>query len=321
MNCTVLGNTRENTADSVPIRSYLVTDWAKDIFETLEEEGKDIGKQCYRKKKYDCIPSAENGDSPLTTFGFPVFNEAARSVVISSDTSLSYMSYVREPVKIGLRDYVIVGYPDELIAFAACFENYNVIGSSVNREGHWNENKGTIKIQLQNIDTGGTELNSTLFEMLFKFTIDRIIKYLNPLKVIKGFDAHILGGSGAVKNLARMTSAMNLIKPWIPGDKTLIEKMVEIYAKESPIKIKVNDFIQIFEENEAKVALQKQWSGWANVRKEGEILVTLTMYAKPENDVRCTYDVGNATITMKEVGKAIHIFLGKTGNATHPYLD
>ena len=312
LSSAVTSKSNENIRGKEDENSW-ISDFTDKVLHKLKHHGKSIGKQCFAKKKKGIVPSAEHLDSPLKNFGYPYFNEKGKQVVLKAEVPLSHIFGFRQPVKIGSRDYVIAGYPDELLAFFACFENYKVIGSSLNEQGHWIPNTGSIQIQMQNLYTKGERLSSTLYEMLFKYTLDRIIKYLNPVAIIKGLDCQILGGCDAVESLSKFKKAMEKIKKWLPGTDKLVKKILEIYQEKKPIKDKIKEIIDfIKDEQRRKAGIRKQWIGWGNVsNKDKKILVTLTMYSKPEHGVRSTYYMGHGTVSMKDIGEAVNIALEK----------
>lgn len=272
----------------------------------LKTRGKQVKKQCFDRRKQGHAASAELGDSPLKAFGYPHFNEARRGVVVKAGVPLSYMGGHRQPIKIGSRDYVFAGYPEQILAFCACFENYRVIGESLSHTGHWVD-EGNIKIQMQNVQEWGGRLDSSVFELLFKYTLERIIKYLNPVKIIKGIDCKLLGGCDAASTVDKFRAALEKIRGWLPHSADVINKIIEIYQKKEPLEQKAKDlidFIKIEEEKKAKI--RGDWIGWDNIEhKDKAIIVTLTMYDKPTNHVRSTYTMHGSNVSMKTVGEAI----------------
>jgi len=298
--------------DYADVQYSWISDWAEKIMRKLKSHGKGSGKKCFAKKKKGLIPSAKDMDSPLKTFGYPHFNVEARGTVVRAGVPLSYMFGYRQPIKIGSRDYLIAGYPDELLAFFACFENYKVIGSSLNDEGHWIPNTGSIKIQMQNLNDF-SKLSSTLFDMVFKYTMDRIIRYLVPTAVIKGLDCKIMGGCDAVKTLAGFQRAIAKIKKWIPGSDKFIAKIIEVYQKDIPLEKKMKEVLDFMrKEEKRKAGIRAEWIGWENVvYSEKKILVTLTMYSKPEHGVRSTHYMKKGTVTMRDIGEALKLAFQK----------
>jgi len=225
--------------------------------------------------------------------------------------TLSYMFGRRQPIKLGSRDYVISGWAKELIAFCKCFEDYDVIGSSLDQDGHWYPNTGSLKIQLSNVNPDSQSLNSELWEMLFKISMDRLVKFLNPMKIIAAKEAIVLGNK-SVSSLSQMQQALEKVKKWLPGSDKFIAKILELFAKEGDLKDKMKEFIQFYKDEEKKKdALRKHWVGIDNVNKERKLMITLTMYPKPENRVRTTYNFGKATIKVKDIGEALMLFFSK----------
>jgi len=288
-----------------------ITDFGKKVVDRLTGKGEDHLKICQKTKERGGVPSAEKKDSPIDVFGFPYFHEGTKRVTVRPGVTLSYMFGRRQPIKLGSRDYVISGWAKELIAFCKCFEDYDVIGSSLDQDGHWYPNTGSLKIQLSNVNPDSQSLNSELWEMLFKISMDRLVKFLNPMKIIAAKEAIVLGNK-SVSSLSQMQQALEKVKKWLPGSDKFIAKILELFAKEGDLKDKMKEFIQFYKDEEKKKdALRKHWVGIDNVNKERKLMITLTMYPKPENRVRTTYNFGKATIKVKDIGEALMLFFSK----------
>lgn len=254
-----------------------------------------VQEQC-NELRYNGYHQNENYSSLI--FGIPAFNESSRTVTIQPNMT----SVDKNRTQVGPNDFIVAGHYKDIVAFLKCFENETITGFSLNRNGSWEEQRGSIKIQLQNIGFDSLEQKnfSSLFDVLFKFTVERILKYLEPIDVIRGYDAPLLGGIGAVKNLQRMTSTIKTIKQWLPGNKKVMEKIIKLYAKKESIKEKINDLIMFLDVEEAR--LNGMWLECERVQKDEKMLLIVTMYAKQSNDASCMYDLGKASTTIKDVG-------------------
>merc|ERR1712002_306177 len=301
-----------------------IGDWLKKWKDYLMGKGghPDADKQCKKRKEDGEVPSAELGDSPVKTFGFPFFDISSRSTALKPGVTLSYMFGKRQPIKIGSRDYVVAGFPGELMAFFECFRDYNIIGSTLAEDGHWYQ-QGSIKIQLQNLNNVGVSTKDELWEMLFKVGMPRLIKYLNPVKIIKGMDAKIFG-TKALTSKMTMLKALEQIKKWLPGNDDFIQKIVALFMQPCPpcdkedctletlkcLKDKGAKLIEFWKQEEArKDKLRAKWVGWDDVIKsQRRIMVTFTMYSKPEHGVRATYNTGKSVLPVAEVIDAMKIF-------------
>jgi len=289
--------------------------WLTDLIEKFKckIKGKcgDHLEVCKKAVEKGEIPSAKDNHSPIKQFGFPFFNEKSRSITLRPGVTLSYMFGHRQPIKLGSRDYVIAGFANELLAFFDCFKDYDIIGSSLAADGHWYPNTGSLKIQMQNLNTNSQGLNAQLWEMIFKISMDRIIKFLNPYEIIASRQA-LITGEKAIETLSELEKAITKIKSWLPGSEKFLRKLIELMNAEGEAKDKIKAFIEFWKEQEKiKDALRKQWVGLDYVNKENKIFVTLTMYAKPTNGVRTTYNMGKATMKVGEIGDAIRIFMKK----------
>jgi len=276
----------------------------------LDQRKRKVSKKCFLKRKKKQIPSAADGDSPLKAFGYPHFNEARRGLTVRAGVPLSFIRGFSQPIKIGSQDYVFSGYPEEIIAFCACFENYEVIGESLSDSGHW-VHEGDIKIQLQNAHIGG-RLDSSVFDLLFKYTLDRITKYLNPIQIIHGIDCQLLGGCDAVSSEAKFRKALKKIKEWLPGAEKYTEKIIELFKKKGSLKDKTKELVDFVKQEEQKKAkIRQQWIGWEHIERKEMIIVTLTMYDKPNSNVRATYTLAGSKVSMRDIGEALKVAIDK----------
>ena len=143
-----------------------------------------------------------------------------------------------------------------MLAILECFSDYEVIGSTLKDDGHWYPNTGSIKIQLENLIEskirlipGGTTLGmkkvggagikrtDALWEMMFKITVPRLIKFLNPLKVVEELKGIILPteetSDAVISTNEGYKALLTKIQEWLPGNEKLIGKLVELYADKS----------------------------------------------------------------------------------------
>lgn len=53
---------------------------------------------------------------------------------------------------------------------------------------------------------------------------------------------------------------------------------------------------------------EQKWIGLKNnISAKRKVIVVLTMYTKPENGVRATYNIGKSTLKFADIGKAIKV--------------
>ncbi|XP_065663093.1 uncharacterized protein LOC136085706 [Hydra vulgaris] len=249
--------------------------------------------------------------SPIKSFGYPNFNIGTKSMELEPRAPLSVLNKIKIPIKIGVYDYFIAGDANELQAFFECFGDYEVIGSELNDNGKWVENSGTIKIQLSNLRSG-PKVTESMVDMVFAMGLDKIKDYLDPKAIIglKWFGSP--KDLGDLNDLDKLKQAWNLAKKYIPLPENAVNKIAEISAKKIPLQDKIKEFtLLIKKEKEAISAFKTQWRGNKNVSKKLKVLVSLTMYSKPENSVRATYDTGKSKVTLKEIGSAVNTFMTK----------
>lgn len=270
--------------------------------ETWLTKGK-VKDQCFKKRPEPA--DASKGDSPIESFGFTQFNQNQKGYTkLSPGITLSRVNGFNQPVKIGSRDYFFVGSASELIAFFACFEKFEVIGSVLADDGHWKEKTGSIKLQLQNVQGWKVDNpNPNLFEMLFKITFDRILVELNPAGVIGDADKAIFGHSPGLDNVEKLREKYDDIKKWLPYAKEIVDSVGGILKKKLTPKETVKEMMKYLDAQ--LTGKQPGWTGGKELDKEGTIIGTLTMYPKPDHNVRVTYDFSTPVINMGDVGRVI----------------
>ncbi|XP_065644804.1 uncharacterized protein LOC105848810 [Hydra vulgaris] len=265
-------------------------------------------KQCQATKQKNETPSAARGDSPIKSFGYPDFNINAKSVSLDPKTSLSVISSFKSPINLGVYDFLIAGKPNELQAFFNCFSDYEVNGFILTENGKWEKNKGTIKIQLSNL-IKAPKVTESVFEMIFSLGIDKITKYLDPKAII---GQSLFGNPNVLNNIEKIKEAWRLAKKYLPIPDNLVDKVAEICAKDIPLNKKIKEFFNLLKSAQNTLSdFKKQWKGKDNVNRNSKVLVSLTMYSKPENNVRATYDTGKSAIKLKDIGDAVNIFMTK----------
>jgi len=259
-------------------------------------------KQCIKKKKDKQRPNA--WDSPIKTFGYPEIKISGQSRAIQRlFTRISLNVYEKNltPIDVGKEDYLIVGTKDEILAFCTCFEDYKVIGKQLMEDGTW-KNEGKLKIQLQNIAKWG--VNADVFDIVFKYTLERITRTLNPTGVIGEMDKALLGTTRLIDNIGKIKENIEKLRQWVPFGEIVIKKIISLVKdKTPPVKLVKDLYAFIRGQNE----VQKKWINLNKkvIDKGKKIIVTLTMYTKPENKVRATYNFDKATVTLGDIGKEL----------------
>ena len=165
---------------------------------------------------------------------------------------------------------------------------------------------------MENVSRYG-KLSLNIFDIIFKYGLDRIIKHLDPVGMIKGLDCQILGGCDAVSSAEKLKKALDKILKWLPGGEKLALEVVRIFMKKCSITRKIQELLAFIKVREAREAsIRKRWIGWDNVDYgEKKITLTLTMYSKPEHAVRATYRMTGASVTMGEIGEALKVAFDK----------
>ncbi|XP_012558956.1 uncharacterized protein LOC100211383 [Hydra vulgaris] len=247
--------------------------------------------------------------SEFKNYGYPNFDDKTTKIKLEPRGPLSVLNGFKIPIRLGAEDYCIAGDSDKLKTFFECFGQYEVIGSELDMEGKWVNNTGTIKIQISNLSKG-PKLTDSMYEMVFKMGLDKIQNYLDPSKII---GLEIFGGpKGNLKDLKKLKKAWNTAKKYIPLPENAVNKIAEISAREISLPDKIEQVFQLIKkETDAIKASKSSWKEPKNVTKNKEFLVTLTMYARPENNVRATYDTLKPTVTLEEIGTAVNTFITK----------
>ncbi|XP_012565582.1 uncharacterized protein LOC100215701 [Hydra vulgaris] len=264
-----------------------------DIMTKFKPEFETKKKACEKKKKSNEVPSGKI-DSPLQAYGYPDFDENTKSVTVDPKATLILFNNVKQPIRIGSRDYVISGKAEELVAFFECFGDYDIIGSELNSNGSWPNNTGQIKIELQNVYPGGSNFKNTLFETMFDMGMDAILNAIFPASPGKIAKAYEVG---------------KLLKPvadYLPSQSEFITKAKEIFKKTISEDEKKKEMLNWLKTQDNST--KQIWKKEENVNNKEKLLMSLVMYTKPEKTVRATYNTGMSKISMKEIAKILKSF-------------
>jgi len=296
--------------------TFVLSGKAADVLKVLKSRLKNGGKNLevcnlavQNGKNGKQEASAKNGVSPLKQFGFPSFVLEGKKVKLVAGVPLSFLEGHFQPIKLGSRDYVFAGTSAELLAFTECFKDYDVIGSALAPDGHWKPGTGTLKIQMQNANTDSQGQHSEMWEIVFKISLDSIVAILGP-KTLSATATETLTG---LKHLATATDLLEFLqtaKQYLPNPAKYFKKIEEVIkATKMAKEDKVKEVQKMAEQVEKENKLPKgSWSS-KNVDKGKKIVVTLTMYEKPDNAVRTTYDMGKAQMKVSDIGEALAEYL------------
>lgn len=113
-------------------------------------------QNCSAVKRTGGVPSVNAGHSPIESFGYPVSQTESGSAPFEPRGSLSIANGHMQPIRVGAEDYVIRGSLGEIVAFLECFEEYEVIASTVDPDGHWASTPGqsNVILQMQSLSKG-----------------------------------------------------------------------------------------------------------------------------------------------------------------------
>ncbi|XP_065664929.1 uncharacterized protein LOC100202753 isoform X2 [Hydra vulgaris] len=246
---------------------------------------------CEKKKKFKEVPSGKD-DSPLQAYGYPEFNQNTKSITVDPKATLMLSNKVKQPIRIGSRDYVISGKAEEIVAFFECFGDYDIIGSELNADGRWPDNTGQIKIELQNVHPEKVNFEMTLFETMFDMAMDAILKVLDSTKV--------------AASAYEIEQALKPIADYLPSPSEFIAKAKEVYVQKiSKDKKKILMLNWLKEQDKKTMA---KWEKSENVNKSDKLLMSLVMYTKPEKNLRTTYNTALSKISMKEIANILKLF-------------
>ncbi|XP_012564164.2 uncharacterized protein LOC100202753 isoform X1 [Hydra vulgaris] len=266
--------------------------FVSDILAKFDSEFETKKKKCEDKKKSNEVPSGKI-DSPLETYGYPNFDENTKSVTVHPGATLMLSNKVKQPIRIGSRDYVISGKAEEIVAFFECFGDYDIIGSELNLNGSWPDNTGQIKIELQNIFPGDSNFKNTLFETMFDLSMDAILKTISPAGKVYASGYEVI-------------KALKPIMDYLPSQSDFIEKATEIYVKMISEDEKKKEMLNWLKEQDK--SNKQMWKKPENIKKNDKLLMSLVMYTKPEKTIRATYNTGMSKISMKEIANILKLF-------------
>jgi len=314
---------------------YTKADSIKKILEDLVKKrtikyfNKDKKDQCFKKKKDDV--SAENLDSPIKPFGYARVDELNRGItMLSPGRSLSKLNGFRKDIVVGESDFYFVGKGKDLIKFCKCFQVYEVTAKTLGDDGKWNKENGQVKIQLENVQswTAGNK-DPNLFDMIFKMTLDRIIKELDPkakIKQILGIgrstdgetQRQFLGPSDKLEiKIDNLKKKFKEWRKWMPEKPEILDGVEKILAAANLTPKQVLEKFLAFVNEKKTEDKPGEWQKKDYVSTDKEIIAVLTSYPKPPNKLRATYNFGKPEVTLKkpkvtmnDVGKAISEFLG-----------
>jgi hypothetical protein len=310
--------------DIIDILKKYFTGFAEELGKKATDKLFKSKDNCKKTKAKKLEPSAAKFDSPLEAFGYPFFQHDNNNhyTFISPGVSLSTSGSgngqkFKNPVMAGSRDFYFAGDRNDIKEFFNCFEAYEVIGQEMQETGHWLNKTGKIKIQVQDEATYKIPNGATLFDMMVKMTLDRIIKELDPKKIVTEkityvYDpiTHLFGDTTAQlkTKFSWLKSNFEKARKWIPEDPEIIDgikKILDAGGIDTEPKSMLQKLKDFFKKNKDKEGDLNVWKEKKNLKKKGKVIGVITMYPKPNNGVRTTYNTGKSVVTMKEIGKAL----------------
>ncbi|OEH77760.1 hypothetical protein cyc_08492 [Cyclospora cayetanensis] len=301
------GNDSNDGSLGSQLRGYTRSDtssWLKPWFDQMKHLAEAV---CLKILEEGGIPQAR--DSPLKHFGYVYFDVNTKTYSTSSGVPLSVVNGALVPIKLGSRDYIMQGKLTDILLFLKCYSKYQVVGSYLGDDGHWDstpDDRFPVYVQVENV---GPEAHGSVSKALVRHSMQRVLKRINPRNVLA------MALAGAIPTLISNENAENLltklVKNWSAsqslGELSLNLKQSAEDTKESWEKLASEEkfvkrmglFLEMLLTSGANET--EEWQGKDNVDLKKDLTVVLTMYPRPENKVRATRKLSSSTVSVEEV--------------------
>ncbi|PFH33769.1 hypothetical protein BESB_079850 [Besnoitia besnoiti] len=252
---------------------------------------------CKQAKKDGRIPSAAYGDSPLKSFGYPEFDEETGLTILRSRLPLTPVSGFLTPIRVGAEDYYIQGTYDKIIAFLECFEEYEVIGSTLATDGHWVEDpeQGPLYVQIQNTREGVRSPIAGIRNALFRIGFAHLAKALRINAISRRFVGvsydDILKGLNEVRQLSEFlpsSTTADVLAAW--------EDVMGTQDRKKQLASIVNAVTQAI--TRARLDPSHGWEKSEAVDLSAPLTMALTTYPRPAHGVRATLTLPSNRVTL-----------------------
>lgn len=284
------------------------------LAKVAEKKRKDVfdPSKCRAALDEGDLPEARLGHSPISTFGYPMYDPKTQTHYFDRKTSLNTVNGFPVPIKLGVYDYSIIGTPDQIKSFLKCFADYEVIGSTLGQDGHWHNDPETADVPVLpvSVQVQGVMKTGSIASLLTRRTVSSILQRVGPdvldhKYLVDLLKAHFAGEEVAIeklvtqnKGLRRVLAVVELLGHKSEKTRTFLEELKLATTVGEKVKVLtkyVNAYLSALNPTHG------QWVGGENVRLSRKVSLTLTVYPRPNNDVRATRVMDSNIVTLGDV--------------------
>ncbi len=229
--------------------------------------------------------------------GYPTYDQNSNKTMINPGVVFKNVGGYLQPAKIGARDFFLMGKFKYINKYLKQRENSIVIAQTLNDDGHW-------------VDAGKRHVNVVVMNKMISpstLVMDHIrARIFEIISAGALSPENITYIAGALETQFSMQAAGLQSKAFSVDERRLenLVTTVQNMNKHEMVNYLSNYFQKVVDESSA---------GGENLSKRGEIIVTLTAYAPPQNNARAVCDVGSAKVTLRQIRKTIDSMLNKKG--------
>lgn len=291
------GNKFDEKTCQLTWRTKLKTLWTR-VEKWWKRNTHPESQKCSDVKRRGGVPSVSAGHSPIDTFGYPFFDINSSRTILKPRIALSTVSGHMQPIRVGAEDYIIRGSLGEIVAFLDCFENYEVIASTVGPDGHWvsTPERSNIVLQVQNVSkglSGPLELNERLLEA----GVEGFTKLTGALRAeaITTLAAKINKVLDAVEHVESIEQLQDIPQLW----NALLQ------CKEADEVVKNIWLFTKYTLGWQGLEKEKGWVDNKTVDLTGTLTLKISSYPQPSHQMRATLVMPVNKTTLKHIRKTL----------------
>ncbi|OEH77761.1 hypothetical protein cyc_08493 [Cyclospora cayetanensis] len=273
-----------------------------------------LGKN--KQKKSECQRLVEAGEipqsihSPLKAYGYPSFDTETKKLTVAAGLPLSKINDFPVPIKVGSLDYIIQGRAAKVLLFLYCYSQYNIVGSVLNPDGHWDKTPQSVHPVYLQVSNVGPDPHGSVKAILLRSGVQQILKRVNPMEVMFSTLQGALDASPTLWNGVRHVYGVTMREwGWLQQSSEVAsllgisqseaESIVEDLQSPSTAHSGAKRIWHLLNQTRH----QKRDSGWSDPKTVcfgKPITVTITMYPKPCHNNRATLALSSSTVSVKE---------------------
>ena len=204
-------------------------------------------------------------------FGYPInYDQTTNTTLINRGVTLSIVGGVQQNIKVGIRDYFIIGNYKDVKDFLSNFKEFKITSQILKEDGHFVDG-GSVKMILQNSGKDAKEL-------LAGYLQDKIVNLIL---------------AGTINLLPELESIIDILGADLHTD------IVDILQSGKTTKERIDSTISLLSKGfETK-----------KIDKKDKIILKFASYAAPENGARIVHDFKKDTVSLDEVMQAFVKYL------------